>query len=77
MILHTVLPDQAVLEGQEELEAQVKKQRETQVNGHQLVVEPVSDSECKIVRLISGDPQAYLDARYQPGTILPMTPDLS
>lgn len=77
MILHTVLPDQAVLEGEEELEEQVKKQRMTNINGHQLVIEPVSESECRIVRLISSDPQVYLDARYQPGTILPMSPDLS
>lgn len=77
MIFHTVLPDQAVLDDEEALEEQVKKQRMTQINGFQVVVEPVSESECRIVRLISSNPQAYLDSRFQPGTVLPVTPDLS
>lgn len=77
MILHTLMPNQAVLEGQDELDEQVKKQRLTNINGHSVVIEPVSANECRIVRLISSDPQNYLDSRLQPGNILPMTPDLS
>lgn len=72
MILYTILPDEAVLEGEEA--EQFEKQRFIELDGRQLLIEPSGESEWKIVRLISSDPQDYLNERYQPGTIVPMKP---
>lgn len=35
-----------------------------------IIVERISESQCKIVRLISTDCNDYLYSRYQPGTII-------
>jgi hypothetical protein len=74
MILYTILPDQAVLPEEDEVEEHAKKQRFIEMDGLLLLIEPISESECKIVRMISSDPQNYLDSRYQPGNIVSMIP---
>ncbi|HEX6923526.1 MAG TPA: YlzJ-like family protein [Bacillales bacterium] len=76
MILYTVLPDQAVLSGEDEIEEHAKKQRYIEIGGRQVLIETVSDTECKIIRLISSDPQDYLNSRYQPGNIVSMKPQI-
>lgn len=74
MILYTVFPDEVVLEGEEGEE--LKRQRFIELDGRQLLIEPSGESQWKIVRLVSSDPQDYLDTRYQPGNIVPLRPQI-
>ncbi|HET7616246.1 MAG TPA: YlzJ-like family protein, partial [Bacillales bacterium] len=60
----------------EGLEESVKKQKYMEFGGRHLLIEPVSDESYKVVRLVSSDPQDYLDTRYQPGNILSMKPQI-
>ncbi|HEU5138848.1 MAG TPA: YlzJ-like family protein [Bacillales bacterium] len=76
MILYTVMPDQAVLSGDEEIEEHSKRQRYIEMGGRQILIEAISEDQCKMIRLISGNPQDYLDARFQPGNIITMKPQI-
>ncbi|HEX7065347.1 MAG TPA: YlzJ-like family protein [Bacillales bacterium] len=76
MILYTVMPDQAVLAEDDEIEEHAKKQRYIDMNGRWVLVETISEDKCKMVRLISSDPQDYLDTRLQPGNIITMKPQI-
>ncbi|HET7521904.1 MAG TPA: YlzJ-like family protein [Bacillales bacterium] len=76
MILHTILPDQVVLPEGDEVEELAKKQRFIEVEGRQVLIEPVSENEYKIVRLISSDPRDFMDSRFQPGKIVPFKPQI-
>jgi hypothetical protein len=73
MIFHTILPNEVVFEDENE---QVPNQQMIAINGGQLLVEQESDSECRIVQLISSDPNHFLDPRYQPGVKLPLKPQI-
>ncbi|MDI3317284.1 MAG: YlzJ-like family protein [Bacillota bacterium] len=44
---------------------------EAQVGGRRLLVERGADGRRRVVRLLSTDPADFLDARFQPGTVLP------
>ncbi|MGE5592265.1 MAG: YlzJ-like family protein [Betaproteobacteria bacterium] len=72
MILYTVLPLELVLEGMD-------KERtfmDVEINGIAMTVEQVSANEAVIVRLISTDPQHFLDPALQPGSRVRLTPSL-
>ncbi|OEH94152.1 YlzJ-like family protein [Bacillus solimangrovi] len=45
-------------------------------NGVQMVVEQVSVSQCRIVRLLSSNPNDYLNQKYMPGTMMNMTVEM-
>ncbi|NLG80221.1 MAG: hypothetical protein GX492_10460 [Firmicutes bacterium] len=72
MILYTVLPLELVLEG-------IDRERtftNVEINGINVVVEQVSANEAVIVRIISTDPQHFLDPSLQPGSRVRLTPSL-
>ena len=71
MILYTVYPVEEVLQ---ELWEKSRDFREISVEGLRVVVEPISMTEAKIVRIISTDPQDYLNPLFAPGNILRFPP---
>jgi hypothetical protein len=65
-ILWTTMPLEMVMEGAA-TEAAVAPCLEMAVDGRMLQVLPGRDGTGTVQRLISGDPQDYLDPRWQPG----------
>jgi hypothetical protein len=73
MIIYSVMPIERIFANtdHEPLEYQ-----ETEVNGVKMVVEPTPQRyEAKIVRLLSSDPQDFLDPKYTPGQTIHFRPD--
>lgn len=71
MILYTVANLDQVLEGIDE----ERKFMEIDIQGVQMLVEPISLTQGKIVRIFSTDCQHYLNNRWQPGNIINFSPD--
>ena len=67
MIIYTPLPIEQVLEGNSDFSPDYK---EIEKDGCILLIEPISFSEGRIVRLISSNPQEYLKPTLQPGEII-------
>ncbi|WP_199623362.1 YlzJ-like family protein [Paenibacillus alkalitolerans] len=72
MILYTPLSLEQVFEGIEQLEAP----QEITLNGITMQVERLSEAQARIVRLISPNPQDYMNEKYAPGSIIQFTPSL-
>ena len=70
MILWTVLPLEIVLEG---FDTQPNYE-EIDYAGLTVVVERLSPVQCRVIRILSTDPQDYLRADLQPGTVLTYQP---
>ncbi|MFD3445523.1 YlzJ-like family protein [Microbacteriaceae bacterium 4G12] len=62
MILYTIVPEQLIYPVDD---ASFTKQRMVTYNGVEMMVEIGSHSECSVVRILSSDPQHFL--QYQPG----------
>ena len=71
MIHYTVLPLEVVMEGIEEMKAD---QMEIVMNGVTMQVKPLNSNQAAIVRLISGNPQDYLNPQYAPGRVIEFQP---
>jgi hypothetical protein len=69
MILYTVLPLEDVYDG---LEEEIPPTTHMVRNGVLMEVEMCGDFEAKVVRVISSNPNDYLAADNQPGSILRM-----
>jgi cyanophycinase-like exopeptidase len=52
------------------------KQSVIDMNGVSLVVEQVGGDQCRIVRLLSTDPNHYLDSKLSPGQMLTLKPQI-
>lgn len=65
MILYTLMPLDTVLEGVDK----EYKIDEITIDSVKLLVEPINSRFGKIARLISTDPQDYLDPKFSPGSI--------
>jgi hypothetical protein len=68
MIHYSVMPLELVFEDREHQ----PKYRETFVNGVHMLIEWTGPSEARIIRLLSPNPQDYLNPRYQPGNRIPL-----
>lgn len=66
MTLWTVMPLELVFGPQEP----AVPYEEVEYGGTKLMVERLSPTEGKIVRVISSNPDDFLNPRYQPGTLL-------
>lgn len=66
MVLYTSMPLEIVLDG---IDKKYEYQ-EVQVNGIKLVIEPIGLNQGKIVRMISSNPQDFLNTNYSPGKII-------
>jgi hypothetical protein len=71
MIMYTPLPLEAVLEGMEDMKDDLS---EISLNGVRLQVKMLSQNEAQVVRLISPDPQQYLNPAYAPGSYIHFNP---
>lgn len=68
-VLWTAMPLELVVDG---LWPQAQASVEQWVEGRLLLVTPGSAGAGVVQRLISGDPQDYLDPRWQPGALVAM-----
>lgn len=66
-ILWTAMPVEMVVQG---LEPQGPAAMEMMVDGRLLQVLPGQNGQGTVQRLLSTDPQDYLDPRWQPGTVI-------
>ncbi len=66
-LLHTVMPLELVLQ---ESGKDVVENYELSITGGSIVVEPLSMDKAKIIRVISSEPQVYLQPQLQPGSVI-------
>jgi len=66
MILYTAMPLELVLEGMD----RTYNYQEINLDGIKLIIEPMDINHGKIVRLISTNPQDYLNSQLNPGTVV-------
>ncbi|NLJ34051.1 MAG: hypothetical protein GX349_05615 [Firmicutes bacterium] len=71
MILYTTMPLETVLQGLEDLHPSYL---EMEVAGTRLVIEETGLGQGRIVRLLSTDPQDYLNPALQPGMVISFAP---
>jgi len=65
LILYTVMPMEEVMQQEER-----RNIMEVRLRGRTLQIEPVSPAMGRIVRLISTDPNDYLELRFAPGNMV-------
>ncbi len=71
MIMYTSMPLELVYEGFDDFRPQYE---EIEYNGVHMVIEPTGKNQARIVRLLSPDPQDYLNPDYFPGTLIHFYP---
>ncbi|WP_126426506.1 YlzJ-like family protein [Brevibacillus marinus] len=76
MIIHSVVPLELIFENYEQTSKQ-KLREITLGKGVTMVVAESGPYEGTVVRLISPNPQDYLDPRFAPGQKIRFRPDLS
>lgn len=74
MIIYSALPLELIFENFEEVEKQ--QIEEIRMGAATMLVQPTGKYEGKIVRLISPDPQDYLNPTFAPGQKIFFRPDL-
>ncbi|WP_261132944.1 YlzJ-like family protein [Bacillus sp. Marseille-Q3570] len=67
MILYTSMPNELVFNTANE---DYEKHAMIEMNGVSMMVEHLDGNQCRIVNLLSTDPNHYLNPNFQPGTIL-------
>ncbi|MCZ8519994.1 MULTISPECIES: YlzJ-like family protein [Paenibacillus] len=72
MTHYTILPLEAVMEGWGETE--VQQPVEIVMNGVMMQVQPLNGQQASIVRLLSCNPQDYLNPQYAPGRLIEFQP---
>ncbi len=70
MILYTILPHEAVFPTEQ---SAYEQQKMIEWNGVQLLVERTSLTECRVVQVLSTNPQDYLNEATQPGQMLTLS----
>lgn len=71
MILYTTMPQELIFPASEQ---EYQKQSVVNMNGVQLVVQSHSQDRWEIVRLLSSNPNDYLDSKLQPGQLISLNP---
>jgi len=71
MIIYTTMPPELIF--QENNEA-FERQSIIEINGLSLVVEPLSNNQCRVVQVLSTNPYDFLNEAYTPGAILMLKP---
>lgn len=72
-IFYSIIPEDIVFEGYEQYNPEYK---ELMVDGITMLVEMTSMTEGRIARLISPNPNDYLNPRYAPGQIVSFSPQI-
>ncbi|PZE22395.1 YlzJ-like family protein [Paenibacillus xerothermodurans] len=70
-MIHTVLPLDVVLDGMDQMAA---TSVEVVINGVTMEVQPINARQATIVRLLSCNPQDFLNPAHSPGTIIQFQP---
>jgi len=74
MILYSIVPPETILEGYESFKPEYL---ELDIPGRgKMLIEPLSPTEGRLVRLISPCPNDYLRPEYQPGTLVSFKPEV-
>lgn len=73
MTLYTPYPIEEVLKGQDQEQAPIE---EIQLNGLLFQVRRFDQQHAVIERLISSNPQDYLNPKYAPGQVIALKPSL-
>jgi len=68
-VLYTLIPEELIFSNQLE-----QKREMIEITGGLLEVEATENREYRIVRLISSDPNLYLEEKYAPGTLIQLLP---
>jgi hypothetical protein len=70
MIFYTTMPEELMFPT---LDDEYAKQKVVEMNGVSLLVQSTVDSQYEIVRVLSSDPQHFLDNQYCPGQKITMS----
>ncbi|MFO7264429.1 MAG: YlzJ-like family protein [Bacillota bacterium] len=70
MIIYSAIPVEYILEGMD----QERHFQEVRIDDVTMIIEPVTPTQYRIVRLLSPNPQDYLHAKYTPGTVIHFRP---
>lgn len=73
MIHYTPLPLEIVFEN---WDRPMKRAREIVVDGITMEVEPLNEQEAKIVRIVSSDPEHFLNPALAPGQVVSFIPSV-
>ncbi|WP_128894185.1 YlzJ-like family protein [Longirhabdus pacifica] len=73
MIMYSTIPQEIIYENIDK----VNRTQEMVVDGITMEVQPMDGMQAKIVRLISADPQLFLNEKYAPGQVITMQPFIS
>lgn len=74
MIIYSAMPIELILEG---MDSYRPTYSEIQIDGLTMMVEPLTPYSGKVVRLISPNPQDYLNPSYAPGSVIHFRPSVS
>lgn len=74
MILYTSMPQEYIFPPDNE---EYSKQLTVDIDGGQLILEQVTSTEYKVVRLLSTDPMNFLNENYSPGKMVHLSPKLT
>lgn len=74
MTLYTPIPLETVFAGMDEFKPRYMNIR---LNGIDMQVEMINGIQARIVRLLSGNPNDYLNPAYAPGAVIEFQPALS
>lgn len=67
MILYTMMPQELIYPCDE---SEFGKQREVVMDGIPLIVEKTEDNQYRVVRVMSTNPEHFLDSRCMPGAMI-------
>ncbi|MDF0725128.1 YlzJ-like family protein [Cytobacillus sp. S13-E01] len=70
MILYTMMPEELIFPT---AETDFSKQKIVEMNGVSLLVNETSQNQYVILRVLSSDPQHFLDDQYSPGQKVTMS----
>ncbi|MCM3078954.1 MULTISPECIES: YlzJ-like family protein [Brevibacillus] len=73
MIIHSVIPMETIFANMDQVEKQEIK--EVAIGHATMLIEQTGPFEGRIVRMISPDPQDYLNPRFAPGQMIPIQPE--
>ncbi|MFY0542726.1 YlzJ-like family protein [Brevibacillus sp. H7] len=73
MIIYSIVPMELIFQNHEQMEKQ--EIRELSFGEMTMLIEPTGAYEGKIIRLISPNPQDYLNPRYAPGQKIMFKPE--
>jgi hypothetical protein len=72
--IYSIMPDEQIFAGMDEMQDPVE---EINLHGMIMQVQPINERQARIVRLISPNPQDYLNPAYAPGEVIHYQPSLT